>query len=103
MTVEAVPEFNRTDRMALALRHAGLTNQDMADYLGVTRETVSRWVNGRSTPNRGMLRLWAIRTGVPLLWIETGAIELPRLDSNQQPFGYMSAQVRHARTLDSVA
>ena len=74
MTAETVPEFDRTDRMALALRHAGLTNQDMADYLGVTRETVSRWVNGRSTPNRGMLRLWAMRTGVPLEWLETGEV-----------------------------
>ena len=102
MSAETVPHFDRTDRMALALRHARLTNQDMAEYLGVTRETVSRWVNGRSTPNKGMLRLWAIRTGVPLVWLETGE-ELPRLDSNQQPFGDMSAQVRARRTLDSAA
>ena len=84
MTVETVPEFSRTDRMALALRHARLTNQDMADYLGVKRETVSRWVNGRSTPSLGMLRLWAIRTEVPLEWLEVGELRARR-DSNPQP------------------
>ena len=48
---------------------------------------------------------WAMTTGVPLEWIETGedkprpdgpggAQGLPRLDLNQQPFGYGDALVR---------
>jgi transcriptional regulator with XRE-family HTH domain len=76
MTTETIPVFDRQDRMAKALSHAQLTTQDMADYLGVTRETVSRWLNSRSTPNKGMMRLWAMRTGVPLAWLETGTAGL---------------------------
>ena len=89
MTAEVVPQFDRTDRMALALRHSRLTNQDMAEYLGVARETVSRWVNGRSTPNQGMLRLWAMRTGVPFEWLQTGEV---RHEGLEPPTRWLTAR-----------
>jgi excisionase family DNA binding protein len=81
-----VPVFNRLDRMGKALDHAGLTTQEMAEYLGVQRETISRWLNGRSTPSTGMLRAWALRTQVPYEWIESG--ERACRDSNPKPSGW---------------
>ena len=67
-----IPEWTRGDRMRKALDHAGLTVQDMADYLEVTRQAVGTWVNERRAPSKATMRLWALRTGVPLQWLETG-------------------------------
>ena len=65
-------EFDTADRMRKSLRVSGLTVQDMADYLGVTRGTVSTWINGHIDPSTQTLRLWAMRTGVPYEWLTGG-------------------------------
>lgn len=101
-------EFDLADRMRRALRVSGIGPGVMADYLGVRRETVSTWITGRITPDKRTRMLFAMRTGVPIEWLETGQVpdqgptpdggsELPRLDSNQQPSDYRSAQVRRGR------
>ncbi len=77
------PQFKMHHRMALALEVEGVSVQEMADYLDVNRNSVGRWINGHTRPNKQTLRLWAMRTGVDLAWLEYG--ELPRLDSNQEP------------------
>lgn len=41
-------------------------------YLGVSRTTVSAWNNGRNEPRGPTLTAWALWTGVPLKWLETG-------------------------------
>jgi transcriptional regulator with XRE-family HTH domain len=64
-----VPEWDIADRMRKALRHARLGVQEIADYLGVDRSTVSTWINGRIDPSTQTLRLWALRTGVSLAWL----------------------------------
>ena len=66
--------WDLADRMRKALRVADVAVIDMADYLGVTRGTVSTWINGRIAPSRQTLRLWALRTGVPFEWLETGQL-----------------------------
>lgn len=91
-------EFNQSDRMDKALRLSGVTGREMADYLGITPSTVSRYINGKADVPLQTLRLWALRTGVPFRWLQTGETPagprpdggemLPLLDSNQQPFGY---------------
>lgn len=60
------------DRMRKALRVRNIGVQDMAEYLGVSRNTVSTWINGRITPSQQTMRLWAIRTGVPYEWLRDG-------------------------------
>ena len=73
MTVEQMPEqapeWDLPDRMRKALRHAGLQTQEMAEYLGVSRTSVSNWINGRNRPSRPALRLWAMRCRVPFSWL----------------------------------
>jgi len=100
-----VPEWDLADRLARTLRETGIGVSDMAAQLGVSRETVGRWTNGKGVPKRAGLLAWASVTGVDLEWLETGEgpatssspdpdPQLPRLDSNQEPSGYESAQVR---------
>lgn len=71
---ERVPslEFDEADRMRKALRVSGVSVQEMADYLGVTRGTVSTWINGHIEPSTQTLMLWAMRTGVPFEWLTEG-------------------------------
>lgn len=70
-----IPEWNVGDRLRKALRDVGISTAEMGEYLGITRETVSRYMNsdGRIVPLQ-TLRLWALRTGVPLEWIQTGEV-----------------------------
>jgi transcriptional regulator with XRE-family HTH domain len=66
------PEWTLTDRMRKSLRSAGLTNEVMADYLGVHRTTISPWLSEKTPPSSQTLRLWAIRCGVSYEWLMTG-------------------------------
>ena len=66
--------FSQGDRLRKSLQLAGISSQEMADYLEVSRNTVSRWINDEREPNRSFVRLWALRTGVPMEWIETGSV-----------------------------
>lgn len=101
------PAFDLADRMRKALRVAGISVQEMADYLDVGRNTVGRYINGHTDPSGAVVRLWALRTGVSYAWLRDGESPrqdgpdggsvLPRLDSNQQPSGYGSAQVIELR------
>lgn len=63
--------------MRKALHHSDVSVQAMADYLDVSRNTVSTWINDRIEPSTQTLRLWSLRTGVPLEWIRTGAEPKP--------------------------
>lgn len=69
-----IPEWDVADRMRKALRESSVGVQEIADYLGVTRGTVSSWINGRITPSRQTLRLWALKCGVRYEWIKDGAL-----------------------------
>ena len=65
-------EWDMADRMRKALRAADLPVQEVADYMGVSRNTISAWINGRATPRKSMLRLFALRVGASYKWLETG-------------------------------
>lgn len=74
-----VPEWDLADRLTKSLRVAGMSAQEMADYLEVHRNSVSAWINGRVKPSGQTIRLWALRTGVPHKWLKEG-IESDRPD-----------------------
>jgi hypothetical protein len=67
-----IPEWDIHDRLRKSLRFAGLGVGEMAEELGVDRNTVGNYINGRTRISGPALRLWAMRTGVPREWIETG-------------------------------
>lgn len=59
--------------MRRAMRQADVGVQEMAGHLGVSRNAVSAWINDRAVPNRRTVMAWALHTGVPYVWLETGA------------------------------
>lgn len=84
-TLAGVPEWDTADRLRKALRQSRTGTQEMADYLGVSRQSVGNWINGRVAPSTQTLRLWALRTGVSYEWI-TGATPPDRgIPAGQRP------------------
>lgn len=68
-----VPEWSMADRLRKARELTGLDQTEFADEIGVSRGTVSRYERGEATAKRPILTVWAMRTGVPLTWLTTGA------------------------------
>jgi transcriptional regulator with XRE-family HTH domain len=102
MSINAMedPRFrmNKSDRINLALRRSGLTAQELAAKIDVSRSTLSTWITGKNSPRRKELAAFAMATGYPVKWLETGEAPsqdgpgtglrwLPGLDSNQEPAG----------------
>lgn len=67
-----VPVWTEGDRLGKALRFADVGNQQMADYLGVSRNTVGNYISGRTGIDKRTRMLWALRTGVAIEWLEHG-------------------------------
>lgn len=85
-------EFTRGDRARKALQFAGIGVSEMADYLGVTRETAGRYINDKAVMPLQTRRLWSLRTGVPFEWLETGDMCAIR-DLNPEPADLSHVQV----------
>lgn len=70
--MSSVPTWTLGDRLGKALHHAGVSVAEMAEYLGVSRNTVGNYVNDRTHIPRPTLMVWSLRTGVPIEWLEHG-------------------------------
>ena len=75
----AIPPLTLGWRLQMALGYAGLSVQEIAETLEVSRTTVSRWINDRGAPRTIYLRQFALLCGVSQDWLITG--ENPRPDS----------------------
>lgn len=73
-----IPQFTRGDRLRKARELTGLDQTEFARELGVSRQTVSNAETDARAVRTITLRAWAMRTGVPVAWLETG--ESPRQD-----------------------
>lgn len=69
MTTQTIPEWLLTDRLRKAREHAGIEQAAMAAWLGVSRNTVGNYENGRTRPRLIVLRAWAQATSVDLAWL----------------------------------
>ncbi len=67
-----IPQLTLGWRMKLSL--GDVSAQEMGEYLGVSRQTLSRWMGDVGTPpKRAYLAQWALKTGVDAEWLMTGA------------------------------
>ena len=84
-----IPEWNLADRLGKALRVSNLGVSEVADYLGVSRASVGRWVNGHTRPSKATLIVLSDLTGVDRRWLMQGAADelRARRDSNPKPSG----------------
>lgn len=78
--VGSIPQWTQGDRLRKALDHAGMKVGEMSEYLGIDRNTAGNYMADRTRVPGPVLRLWAMRTGVPMGWIVTG-------DTKERPKG----------------
>lgn len=74
-SVARVPQFDLADRLRKSLRINGLEIQDIADRFEVSRNTVSRWINGNSVPKTYVLKQWALWMNVDADWLISGQVQ----------------------------
>ena len=80
-TTPVVPEWSFGERLAKARRHAGLTQEQMAELLGRKPSTIASWENETRQPRRLMALVaeWSRITGIDREWIlgsRTGSVAL---------------------------
>lgn len=100
MTQMTIPEWTLGWRLQRSLAHAGVSIDEMAEELGVSRQSVSRWLNEHGMPRRAYLKLWALRTGVPLEWLVSGGGHQVRVPSEE---GFMFDKTSPAPGLGAAA
>ena len=89
-TMQATPRWDLADKLRKALREVEMSSQEMAEYLEVSRHTVSNWLNGHTRPPASAVKLWAMRCGVPYEWLTSDDTPISSGRTNQ-PAG-ISAQ-----------
>ena len=80
MTVQEtarVPAWSLGDRLRKAREIAGLTQQELADAIGVARRSVVSYETGRTLPNRPVLFSWATACNVEFGWLAGSPHPLP--------------------------
>lgn len=63
------PEWTLGDRMAKARKVAGISAQQMADRMRITRQTISNYEHDRVTVPFAVVLIYASETGVDLDWL----------------------------------
>lgn len=95
--VGIIPEFTQADRLAKARSLTGLSTTEFAKVIGVSQKTVNNAESGKHGVRKIVLNAWAMATGVPAVWLETGQVptgndggddERPRQESNLRPRDY---------------
>ncbi|OZE95136.1 hypothetical protein CH302_19545 [Rhodococcus sp. 15-2388-1-1a] len=86
-----VPEILRHHRLRIAREEAGLEQGQLAELIGVSRNTIGAAEKKDGNPRRIVINAWALACGVPVSWLETGNAESPRPDGD--PDGGLT--VRH--------
>lgn len=74
MTAETIPLLSLPWRMKMSLDVAGISVGEMAERMGVDRNTIGNWINGRIVPRSAFLRVWADECQVDLRWLTEGIV-----------------------------
>ena len=67
-----IPQWTLADRMEKARKDAGLSTQEIADAIGISRKSVWNYEHGTTKPLRPILAAWAEVTGTYVEWLTGG-------------------------------
>lgn len=68
MSIEQLT-FTLGDRLRKAREVAGISSAEMAEHLGVHRNTIGNFEHDHQEPKLAYIRAWASVTGAPLTWL----------------------------------
>ena len=63
------PTWTTGDRLRKARELAGISSIEMAEHLGVSRNTVTNYEHDNTRPPLMAIRAYAAETGVPIEWL----------------------------------
>lgn len=66
------PDILVQHRLRIAREYAGLDQGELADRIGISRNTVGNAENGNVRPRKITINAWALACGVRASWIEHG-------------------------------
>ena len=72
MTMMDNPTWTLVDRLRKSRLLAGLEQADLADMIGVSRNSISNYENGKTELSATTFVRWAAATGVTLDWLAEG-------------------------------
>jgi excisionase family DNA binding protein len=75
MKATAFPSLQELESPASALTDRWLSVEEVGTYLGVSRDTVYRWIKERQLPARPIGRLWKFKRTQVDSWVQAGAGE----------------------------
>lgn len=67
-----IPPIRLHHRLRIAREWAQLEQSELAELIGISRNSVSTAERGVTQPRRITLNAWAFATGVPVTWLQTG-------------------------------
>lgn len=65
----AEPTIELRHRLLIAREWAGYEQTQLAEEMGVSRNTISNYEHGRTTPRKLVLNAWARACGVSMDWL----------------------------------
>lgn len=85
-----IPPSRMQYRLLIARLEADLSQPELAERMGVSRNVISNAENGRSKPRKIVMNAWALATGVPLSWLLNGdgSWQPPSDDPEVRPKGF---------------
>lgn len=72
LNAQRVPVLTLSIRLRLAREAAGLSQEELADAVGISRRSISNYEVGLTQPNRPNMLSLALVTGVSLEWLMAG-------------------------------
>jgi len=71
-TTGTIPAWTPGDRLRKARESAGLSQQQLADRIGISRGSVTNYESDKHPVRRIVLNAWAAATGMNLEWLRDG-------------------------------
>ena len=95
MTAGAViPEWTQGDRMRKARQLTGMSTMEFAREIGVSQKTINNAESDSHVVRKIVMNAWALVTGVPVEWLQTGEV---RHEGLEPPTRCLGVQVPMAR------
>ena len=96
-----IPVFTIGDRLRKARERCGLSQSEFASEIDVSPRSISNYESEAVQPKKIVLKAWALRTGVPLEWLETG--HAPSGNDSGDDASMVKIHFLTVPTLDAVA
>ncbi len=62
--------------MGLQMEDRWLSVEEIANYLGVSKDTIYNWINGKSMPSHKIGRFWKFKKDEVDEWVKSGSANI---------------------------